>query len=119
MTEQIFEGLDAYQHEAQKTAIYPGVGTGSPDAIAYTVLGLTGEAGELANKYKKVIRDNGGRLSAAVSDAMAAELGDVLWYVAMLARELNASLSAVAAANVNKLAARKANNTLQGSGDER
>lgn len=106
--------LDNYQFKAIETAIYP-VDIG----LAYTILGLNGEAGELANNYKKVLRDNNGNLTLIARAKLADELGDCLWYVAMIATELGLSLSAIADKNISKLAARKLNNTLYGSGDER
>lgn len=106
--------LNEYQEAAKSTAIYP-VAIG----LAYTILGLNGEAGELANNYKKVLRDNNGNLTLTARAKLADELGDCLWYIAMIATELGLSLSAIADKNISKLAARKLNNTLHGSGDER
>lgn len=107
--------IDDYQLEAAKTAIYPNRGSNLP----YVVLGLVGEAGEIANKAKKVLRDDGGKITSAKADDLAAELGDVLWYVAMIADELGVKLSDVAATNLAKLASRQSRNQLQGSGDAR
>lgn len=107
--------LNQYQQTAKETAIYP-----RNKAIEYLTLGLTGEAGEIANKVKKVIRDNGNKpMSKATKELISAELGDVLWYVAMLADELGTSLDDVADNNLWKLADRRARNKLGGSGDER
>lgn len=114
--------MNAYQDEAATTAIYPGAGNPhSFDALAYTTLGLTGEAGEIANKVKKLLRDHDD-LPAAIADArdtLAAELGDVLWYVAMLANQLDYDLEAIARGNLAKLADRANRGTLTGSGDQR
>jgi len=109
--------MAGYAAEAQKTAIYPGSGTSM--GLAYAALGLAGEAGEIANKAKKVLRDSNGELTQERRAAMAAELGDVLWYIAALAKELDVSLAQVAQANLDKLASRQARGTLQGSGDQR
>jgi len=106
-----------YETESAQTAIYPGKGEAL--GLTYAALGLAGEAGEIANKAKKVLRDSGGQLTQQQRDDMAAELGDVLWYVAAVAQELGVSLSDVAQANLDKLASRKARGTLQGSGDNR
>ncbi len=106
--------LDEYQKLALQTAIYPRA-----DALLYTVLGLNGEAGELAEKAKKMIRDDAGILYEDRRVAMVKELGDVLWYVATLARELNATLEEVAQGNINKLNSRKTRGKLKGSGDDR
>ena len=110
----IITSLDEYQQAARQTAIYP-----EQAALAYLALGLNGEAGEAADHIKKAIRDNDGRLDAARETAILRELGDVLWYVAMMADELGRDLSTVARMNIDKLALRKAAGTIGGSGDER
>ena len=104
-----------YQSQALKTAIFPDK---DPTlAIAYLSLGLCGEAGEVANKIKKCIRDNNSY------DGIADELGDVLWYIAVLAHYLEADtamdLNDIAAKNLYKLSERAKRGTLQGSGDNR
>lgn len=93
--------LDDYQDYASQTAEYP-VDAG----LGYTILGLCGEAGEVANRYKKILRVGGGMTPQRKVD-LVDELGDVLWYVAMVARELGVPLSEVAARNINKLSERK------------
>ena len=100
--------LSQYQAQAKETAIYP-----KDKALEYLALGLVGEAGEVANKIKKVIRD--GTSSNNVRD----ELGDVLWYLAMLSTEIGYSLDTIADKNLWKLANRKERNVLGGSGDNR
>jgi NTP pyrophosphatase (non-canonical NTP hydrolase) len=102
--------LNSYQNKAGDTAVYPGKGT--DDGVNYTILGLVGEAGELANKFKKVLRNNES-LSVTKKAELVDELGDVLWYVAGLATELGYSLEGVALANLAKLALRKAEGTLK------
>ncbi|AER47624.1 MazG-like pyrophosphatase [Mycobacterium phage DS6A] len=112
--------LDGYQQVAAETAIYPGAGyAGSWVGLSYVALGLAGEAGEIANKAKKIIRDNDGALSDDSRGALAAELGDVLWYVAQTATQLGYRLSDIADGNLAKLADRAGRGTLQGSGDTR
>ena len=106
--------LREYQDKAVKTAIY-----GEGSKINYPILGLVGEAGELANKYKKVLRDDNGILHPDKRAALADELGDVLWYVAALARDLGVSLDDVAKKNLDKLYDRKARGVISGSGDNR
>ena len=101
--------LSSYQKAASSTAIYP-----TQHAITYPALGLAGEAGEVANKVKKIIRD--GKLDKA---ALKGEIGDCLWYIAALCRDLNIDLGDVAKANLDKLQDRKARGTLKGSGDTR
>lgn len=105
--------LNEYQHRAKLTAIYP-----IDQAIVYPILGLVGEAGELANKYKKVLRDNRPIDGDFVND-LTAELGDVLWYVANIADDLGISLGEIAVRNVEKLSDRKERGVLGGSGDNR
>jgi len=106
--------FDEYEKLSQGTAVYPGRGTGRPDALYYTALGICGEAGEYAEKVKKSQRDGVFDPNAAVK-----ELGDVLWYVRAAANEIGFSLEQVAQINIDKLAARRAANTLNGSGDNR
>jgi len=107
--------LNEYQEKAKSTAIYP-----ENAKITYTALGLAGEAGEVANKVKKFIRDSYDREQfEAKKLELAAEIGDVLWYVANLTSDLDMSLSAIAAQNLDKLADRKKRNVIGGDGDTR
>ena len=96
-----------YQNKCKSTAIYP-----KKDAIAYLSLGLVSEAGEVAGKVKKNIRDG-------TESNVASEIGDVLWYCAMLANELGVNLGKIMEKNLEKLNDRKQRGTLQGSGDTR
>ncbi len=104
-----------YQEAALQTAIYPNQGNN----FVYPTLGLVGEAGEVADKLKKVIRDNEGILTASVKEAVAKELGDVCWYVAVLSSELGYDLESILQMNLDKLASRKERGVLSGSGDAR
>jgi NTP pyrophosphatase (non-canonical NTP hydrolase) len=104
-----------YQQRSRATACYPEAGANP----IYPTLGLCGEAGEVADKVKKVLRDQGGEFSGEVIAALQLELGDVLWYVAQLATELGLELDQVAQANLDKLASRSARNVISGSGDSR
>lgn len=106
-----------YQERARQTAIYPRPGTF--DGLLYTTLGLAGEAGEVANKLKKVMRDDGSELTFEKRMLMLNEVGDVLWYAAQLCTELGVSMGAAMVTNLQKLEERQAANTLQGSGDVR
>lgn len=83
------------------------------------VLGLGGEAGEVQEKFKKILRDKQGKLNNDDRQAIAKELGDVLWYVSVLADMMGTSLAEVAVANNQKLADRAQRRQLQGSGDNR
>ena len=100
---------DFYEERASLTAIYP-----KEKALEYLALGLTSEAGEVAGKVKKLIRDGKGD-----KKAIASEVGDVLWYCAMLAKETKVSLNDIMKDNLKKLYSRKERGTLQGSGDNR
>jgi NTP pyrophosphatase (non-canonical NTP hydrolase) len=110
--------LDEYQKTCKDTRAYKDYGQGTIGPVSYCVLGLCGEAGETANKIKKVLRGDY-ILDALAIDQILDELGDVLWYTAMLADELNADLSVVAMKNLNKLRLRKNMNTIKGTGDKR
>lgn len=103
-----------YQDKAVETAIY---GTGS--TIIYPALGLANEAGEVLGKIKKVLRDKDGVFTPETNQAIGDEIGDVLWYMAALARDLNLSLEDIADRNIAKLLDRRARNVIQGSGDNR
>lgn len=103
-----------YQKIAKTTAIYP-----DEYKIIYPALSLVGEAGEVANKVKKIVRDGEDKMSSDWKQQLASEIGDVLWYCAALASDLNMSLGAIASQNKDKLEARLKKGTLQGSGDKR
>jgi NTP pyrophosphatase (non-canonical NTP hydrolase) len=107
--------LHTYQERSRETARYPGAGANP----LYPTLGLCGEAGEVAEKVKKVLRDRDGHFDEEAVRLIALELGDVLWYVAQLATELGLDLEEVAAGNLAKLASRAARNVIAGSGDRR
>lgn len=104
--------INEYQQQASKTAIYQ-------NKLIYPTLGLAGEAGEIANKVKKILRDNSGELQEDARQNLISELGDVLWYVAALATDLKTELSEVANKNIEKLNSRKNRGTIGGSGDNR
>ena len=105
--------LNEYQTAAMATAIYP------PEAaIVYPTLGLSGEAGEVSEKVKKVLRDDGGDFSRKRAE-IAKELSDVLWYAAAVARDLGYTLQEIADINLTKLASRAERGVLNGSGDNR
>jgi len=106
--------LDMYQKVALTTAIYP-----REQAIIYPTLGLTGEAGEVANKVKKIIRDGSNFKDEKLVSEIKAEIGDCLWYIAVLASDFDIKLSDIANTNLIKLENRKENNTIRGSGDKR
>lgn len=101
--------MDTYQDKASYTAIYS-----SKHSVIYPALGLAAEAGEVANKVKKILRDQ-----KFDRYAIASEIGDCLWYIAALCRDLNLDLSQVARENLEKLSDRKERGVLSGNGDKR
>ena len=105
--------MNDYQTAAKGTAIYP-----IEQGLIYTVLGLCGESGEVAEKVKKMIRD-GDDKSGNFEDELGKELGDVLWYLANLASELGFTLEDIARNNLHKLQYRKSRGVIGGSGDNR
>ena len=106
--------FNSYQRSAAETAIYP-----DKYKILYPALGLAGEAGEVANKVKKIVRDGPDKMPPDWREQLASEIGDVIWYCAALATDLNLTLGQVAGQNLEKLMQRKQANTLSGSGDKR
>jgi NTP pyrophosphatase (non-canonical NTP hydrolase) len=94
--------FDEYQSEASQTALYPR----RMNNLEYPTLGLTGEAGEVANIVKKIQRDHGGVVNDEIKAKLLDELGDVLWYISACADELGLTLNEVAEYNVQKLAKR-------------
>jgi len=107
--------MNDYQRKAVEFAIYP-----HSHSILYPALGLAGEAGEVANKVKKFIRDGYDQENFEVKKIeLASEIGDVLWYCAALARDLGFDLSTIAQENYTKLSGRKERGTLGGNGDKR
>lgn len=110
--------LDEYQTRARSTALYP-----ESARVLYPTLKLAGEAGEVAEKLGKLMRDEGyvpgSALAPSQVEALTHELGDVLWYVANLAADLGLTLDDVGERNLAKLASRKERGVLHGSGDDR
>jgi NTP pyrophosphatase (non-canonical NTP hydrolase) len=106
--------FNEYQEQALEMAIYP-----RKHAIIYPALKLAGEAGEVAEKIGKTLRDDNGEFSQEKKLELAKEIGDVLWYCAALAADLDLPLEAIAISNISKLRDRKARGVLQGSGDNR
>ncbi len=107
--------FNEYQQKSRQTALYPN----KDNNFIYPTLGLVGEAGEVAEKIKKVIRDNDGIITSEKKEEIKKELGDVLWYVSNLAYELNIELEDVAQGNIEKLFSRMERDKLHGDGDNR
>ena len=108
--------FDEYQKQALTTVLTSG------DELKDTlhwILGISGESGEIAEQVKKIIRDQDGVFSPESKAEIAKEIGDVLWYLAVLAEQLGASLDEIAAINLAKLKSRKERGVLGGSGDNR
>jgi NTP pyrophosphatase (non-canonical NTP hydrolase) len=103
-----------YQRFSRRTAAYPREAW-----LTYPALGLAGEAGEVAEHVKKVIRDDEGFVSDERRAAVSKELGDVLWYLTQIASELGLELDDIARENLEKLFSRQARGMLSGSGDDR
>lgn len=106
--------LNEYQLKALETATFP-----QEMAIIYPSLGMNGEAGEVADKVKKVIRDYNGMFTPECNLEIAKEIGDVLWYCAVLANSLGYSLDKIGEMNIQKLASRQQRGVLCGNGDNR
>jgi len=106
--------FNTYQKTAKTTAIYPAT-----HKILYPALGLAGEAGEVANKVKKLVRDGTSSLPKEWKEQIGSEIGDVLWYCAVLADDLGISLGKIASENEIKLQGRKKRGMISGSGDSR
>jgi NTP pyrophosphatase (non-canonical NTP hydrolase) len=107
--------INEYQDKAKATAVYPAMGSN----YSYPALGLVGESGEVAEKIKKIIRDQDGVLTEENKVEIGKELGDVLWYIAIMADEMGLTLQQVAEDNLKKLESRKERGVLGGSGDNR
>ncbi len=106
--------FNEYQNEAAQTAVYS-----DNSKIIYPALGLSNEAGEVLGKIKKVLRDNNGVYSPASVVEIGKEIGDVLWYIAALSRDLGLDMNAIAENNITKLKDRMNRGVIQGSGDNR
>jgi len=104
-----------YQKKSRVTALYPD----KDNNFIYPTLGLVGESGEIAEKIKKVIRDDGGVIDEEKKTEIGKELGDVLWYISQLATELGVDLDDVAQGNIDKLYSRLDRGVIGGSGDNR
>ncbi|MFH1404823.1 MAG: nucleoside triphosphate pyrophosphohydrolase family protein [Patescibacteria group bacterium] len=107
--------FNEYQQLSRLTAQYPNAGNN----FIYPVLGLAGETGEVAEKFKKIIRDNNGIVDDERKEVIKKELGDVMWYIAQISTEIGLSLDDVALTNLEKLFSRLERGKIQGDGDER
>ena len=118
--DEISRGMNLYQDQADLTAQYPGAGVAlHHGAAVYNALALAGEAGEVAGKVSKTIRDGNGELTEEFVNDLAAELGDVLWHLSGLALAIGYTLGSVARGNLDKLRSRAERGVIAGSGDNR
>lgn len=108
--------FEEYRRQSAATAVYPGT-PGSWISLSYVALGMVGEFGEVADQIKKVVRDDGGRLTPDRRARLVSELGDGFWYLARLLDELGIDHEEVFDYNAAKLTARKAAGTLAGDGE--
>lgn len=108
--------FNQYQKESRQTLRYRG---SKMEMLSYMALGITGEAGEMANKIKKILRDHEGKLSPKLRQELKSELGDILWYISQLATELGAGLDEIADENLKKVFSRQSRNKINGNGDNR
>ena len=111
--------LNEYQEKAKTTAHFGG---DSLYNILYCSLGVADEAGEVAGKVKKWLRDDDGwtsEMSDERREMIVKEMGDTLWYLSQLADQLGVPFSHVAVANQRKLADRRERDMIHGDGDER
>ncbi|MBQ8996637.1 nucleoside triphosphate pyrophosphohydrolase family protein [Candidatus Saccharibacteria bacterium] len=111
--------MNEYQEACRQYDLFRQTEDYKSPAFLEKVLGLVGEAGETADKIKKVIRDKDGIISETDRKEIAKELGDTLWYVATIARYIKMPLAEVAEMNLEKLESRKQRNLLSGEGDNR
>jgi NTP pyrophosphatase (non-canonical NTP hydrolase) len=109
--------FNEYQESTARTAVYNG--RKSVGGLVYATLGLTGEAGEVANKVKKILRDDNNVMTEEVRLKLLDEAGDCCWYLSQLITELGGKLEDVAIANIQKLTSRIQRGVIQGSGDNR
>ena len=111
--------FDEYQDIAKNFDLFDVSGDVKEPGFMAKVLGLCGESGEVAEKFKKILRDKNGALNEDDKKAIAKELGDVLWYLATISRYMNIPFSQVARENLDKLSNRKQRQKLHGNGDDR
>ncbi len=110
--------FNEYQKRASETAIFDSLGSDIMK-LSYLTLGITGEAGEVAEKIKKILRDCDGHVTEEKRVEIIKEMGDVLWYLSQLARELSIDFSEVAQMNIDKLQSRMQRDKIKGDGDNR
>ncbi len=108
--------FNTYQKKALKTALYSG---DKFTDLTHWILGTVEEAGEVAARFKRIIRDQDSKMTAANKREIAGEIGDVLWHLAVLSQELDIPFDQVAEQNLAKLADRHKRGKIKGKGDHR
>lgn len=104
--------IDDYQQAAAKYDFFEATRDLNSPYLMEKVLGFVGEAGEVADRFKKCIRDENNIISDDALRDLKKELGDTLWYLATIARYLNIPMSEIAQGNLNKLQKRLDDGTL-------
>lgn len=107
--------FNEYQKRAREKAVYPTLGSG----VVFPTLGMLGEAGEVAEKVKKIFRDQEAIITDATREEIKKELGDVLWYMSQVASELDINLQEIAELNLEKISSRHERGVVKGEGDNR
>jgi NTP pyrophosphatase (non-canonical NTP hydrolase) len=111
--------FDEYQKLARRTDLAQDVRDWNDVRNFEKLLGLAGESGEFLDKFKKILRDKKGVVSSEGRDELTKELGDILWYIAIIAEHLDVKFSDIAEGNIAKLADRQKRNVIHGAGDNR
>lgn len=111
--------FNEYQKESRKTALYTKDNANCGSPLVYVALGIAGESGEVVEKIKKLMRNQKGVITDESRQDLRKELGDVLWYIAQMATELNITLDDIAKTNLVKLTSRLERGTLHSQGDDR
>ncbi len=111
--------INEYSTQAMSTDLFEKTDDITNPAMLEKVFGLCGEAGEVAEKFKKLLRDKGGVASDDDKKELAKELGDILWYINSVGSYLGYDLEQIAQMNLDKVLSRKARNQTHGSGDNR
>lgn len=108
-----------YSQQAISTDLFSGAKSISDPAMLEKVFGLVGESGEVAEKFKKLLRDKDGQASDEDKKEIAKELGDILWYINSVGLYLGYELDEIAQMNLDKVLSRKSRGLTKGSGDNR
>lgn len=111
--------FDTYQVKASKYDMAEAKMDVNHAGLVEKIFGISGEAGEVTDKFKKILRDRGGKLTEEDVQEISKELGDILWYLASVARYMGVSFEKIASDNLEKLESRYNRGKISGSGDNR